>query len=299
MVTIRLKRGLEKDLPPLLEGEMAYCTDSNNVYIGTSNGNALVGNAKGVMLKSIYDINNDGVVDRAEKVDWTGVENVPTEFNPAPHNHDTRYYSKNEVDNKLTNYSLKDHTHSGYNDKSLYKNNYIDIEVGGDADTYYPVLFKMYFDYMWGRLNISRGYNWTAPDTWHTKTHKGGLTLEIRWSGDSAWGGNNKNIVVEEFHETYSNMVGGLKLTTSGLLVWLRGGGARYRVRSDAGMDTQVEVYLSAFTDSKGDVYSPRTSPQTFEITRRLVWNGTNQPKISVQSTEPLHPSNGDIWIQI
>jgi len=251
------------------------------------------------MLKSIYDINNNGVVDRAEKVDWTGVENAPTEFNPAPHNHDTRYYSKNEVDNKLTNYSLKDHTHSGYNDKSLYKNNYIDIEVGGDADTYYPVLFNMPIDYMWGRLNISRHYYWPAPDTWHTETHKGGLTLEIRWSGDSSWGGNNKNIVVEEFRENYCNMVGGLKLTTSGLLVWLRGGGARYRVRSDAGTDTCVEVYLSNFTDLKGDVYSPRTSPQTSEITQRLVWNGTNQPKISVQSTEPTNPSNGDIWIQI
>ena len=43
MATIRLKRGLEKDLPPLLKKEMAYCTDSNNVYIGTSDGIALVG----------------------------------------------------------------------------------------------------------------------------------------------------------------------------------------------------------------------------------------------------------------
>jgi hypothetical protein len=36
----------------------------------------------GDMSKSVYDINNNGVVDRAEKVDWNGIENKPTTFTP-------------------------------------------------------------------------------------------------------------------------------------------------------------------------------------------------------------------------
>lgn len=44
----------------------------------------------GDMLKSVYDTNNDGIVDHAEvadKVHWDGVEGKPTEFTPIKHTH--------------------------------------------------------------------------------------------------------------------------------------------------------------------------------------------------------------------
>ena len=40
--TIKIKRGLKTNLPTLAVGEQAYCTDTNELFIGTSTGNVLV-----------------------------------------------------------------------------------------------------------------------------------------------------------------------------------------------------------------------------------------------------------------
>jgi hypothetical protein len=40
--TIKIKRGLKTNLPTLSEGELAYCTDTNELFIGTVSGNELV-----------------------------------------------------------------------------------------------------------------------------------------------------------------------------------------------------------------------------------------------------------------
>jgi len=40
--TIKIKRGLKTDLPTLAVGEMGYCTDTNELFIGTSTGNELI-----------------------------------------------------------------------------------------------------------------------------------------------------------------------------------------------------------------------------------------------------------------
>ncbi|MFJ5771393.1 hypothetical protein [Psychrobacillus sp. NPDC093180] len=71
-VLIQVRRGLEADLGILADGELGFCTDKDNkkIYIGSSEGNILLINAEtsGDMTKSIYDTNNDGVVDRAKTV---------------------------------------------------------------------------------------------------------------------------------------------------------------------------------------------------------------------------------------
>lgn len=41
----------------------------------------------GDMLKSVYDTNNSGVVDKAESVAWTGVTGKPSTFPPSSHTH--------------------------------------------------------------------------------------------------------------------------------------------------------------------------------------------------------------------
>ena len=61
-------RGLKSKLPVLADGELGFCKDTLELYIGTSAGNKLIG-AGADMLKSIYDTNNDGKVDRTEKAD--------------------------------------------------------------------------------------------------------------------------------------------------------------------------------------------------------------------------------------
>jgi hypothetical protein len=64
MALIKFKRGLKASLPTLNEGEPGFTTDTKEVFIGTSSGNIQLGN----MLKSIYDVNNSGVVDDSEKL---------------------------------------------------------------------------------------------------------------------------------------------------------------------------------------------------------------------------------------
>lgn len=39
---IRIKRGLKENLPTLLVGELAFCTDTNELFVGKDTGNVLV-----------------------------------------------------------------------------------------------------------------------------------------------------------------------------------------------------------------------------------------------------------------
>lgn len=137
------------------------------------------------------------------------------------------------------------------------------FSVGGDANTYYPVLiggFGAGTGFATCKISVTRNYNWPAPDTWNTATHRGGLTLTFNWAGDTSWGGNSRVITVEEFSETYTTMVAGLQLTTNGTIVWLRGGNAQYQLDSDYGSLVRANVTLGDYTASDKKVYSPRTN---------------------------------------
>lgn len=154
--------------------------------------------------------------------------------------------------------------------------NFKSFTVGGTANNYYPVIISPQATFGFHRYSISRGYNWTAPNTWNTSTHRGGLTLDFEWSGDTNWGGNDKTVRVIEWNETYSTIVGGLKLAHSGgLIVWLRGGGAEYRLTSERGMYAGIEVALSGFTDASGESFPARSSPVTSEINNSYPVRGT------------------------
>ena len=89
---IKIRRGTEAQLPTLDVGELGFCTDTSKLYIGTPAGNQLLVAAQSVgdMLKSIYDTNDDGIVDVAEtanSVPWTGVTGKPSTFPPSSHTH--------------------------------------------------------------------------------------------------------------------------------------------------------------------------------------------------------------------
>ena len=77
----------------------------------------------GDMLKSVYDTNGDGVVDKAASVPWDGITGKPSTYTPATHIHDDRYYTEAEVDTKFAKKS--DLTSLGYGDmlKSVYDTN--------------------------------------------------------------------------------------------------------------------------------------------------------------------------------
>jgi hypothetical protein len=61
---IQIKRGIKSNLPALSVGEPAFCTDTEELYIGGNSGNVKISQS-GDMTKAIYDTDNDGVVDNA------------------------------------------------------------------------------------------------------------------------------------------------------------------------------------------------------------------------------------------
>jgi len=52
----------------------------------------MAASGSGDMLKSVYDTNEDGVVDKAETVPWSGVTGKPSTFPPSTHTH-----TKNQI----------------------------------------------------------------------------------------------------------------------------------------------------------------------------------------------------------
>ncbi len=153
--------------------------------------------------------------------------------------------------------------------------NYINITVGGDAGTYYPVVIQRQdVFYPATLLNITRRYDETAPDSWNTSTHKGGLTMCILWNSSIYWDGNGSGGVsttrVLMLEQTYSTMVGGIDSSTSGLVVWLRGGTATYHIYSNKGAATTATVYLNGFTDSVPRTFSPKTTPSSISAYQSL-----------------------------
>ena len=190
------------------------------------------------------------------------------------------------------------------NKQNKYGNRHI-ITVKGEANKYYPVLITNLGQesYAWSHLHISRGYSWPAPDTWNTSTHRGGLTLSLRWSGDTGWGGNDKTIEVEEFAENYTTMVGGLTLSVSGLVVWLRGGTAQYAFQADYGNSINITVNLGTYTAADGKTYAVKTTPDTagvkaFWYNRHgtYVGNASSATKLTSSAgsaTQPVYFSGG------
>lgn len=133
------------------------------------------------------------------------------------------------------------------------------IVVGGNRDTFYPIIFSP--DYRTGydmkKVSISRAYNAPAPD-WNTASHKGGCTATVYWSGDGGWGGNLHSILATAYSNSYTTVLGGMYYSTSGLVIYVRGGGAEYWLNGDAGKKLQYTVHMSRHTDAEGKHWDPK-----------------------------------------
>ncbi len=175
--------------------------------------------------------------------------------------------------------------------------NYITINVGGDANTYYPVVIRpQAAHYPAMLLNITRAYNETAPDTWNTSTHKGGLTLCILWNASRYWDGNGAGAPGHQqilmLGETYSTMFAGMSSATTGMVVWLRGGGAVYHIYSAKGTSLSATVYTSNYTDSASQVFAPTTSVKNYSVYRSFDIDVASATKL--QATRTLWGQNFD-----
>ena len=142
--------------------------------------------------------------------------------------------------------------------------------INGDADTFYPIIFSVNDAKSYQKFIIQRDYSWTAPSTWNTATHKGGLTFEFEMR-NGGWGGFTNDYTVHYFGESYSRQVGGIAPVnhTMAFCVWLRGGGALYEVKSPENFavtvydDTSASNYVAGSgwltydnTNNTYDVYT-------------------------------------------
>ncbi|AUE22858.1 hypothetical protein Ah1_00340 [Aeromonas phage Ah1] len=168
------------------------------------------------------------------------------------------------------------------------------IEVGGDADKFYPVAIEndRFRTYNTKRYCISRAYNAKAPDTWNNTTHKGGLTLSFEWSGDGDWGGNSKNIVVTDFSSSYTTVCGGMQLSAGDMVVWLRGGGAEYWFYSDNGIKSRISVNLKKFIAPDKKEYLPRTKAEADQAVIDEI-----MPKFAIRNGGELYDRNRRVLV--
>ena len=151
------------------------------------------------------------------------------------------------------------------------------ISVGGDANTYYPVVwyYSVQSQAFYNKIQIYRNYNETAPDSWNTSTHKGGLLLDLQanWGG---WGGVPYDIKVNRFSELYSTMVAQIShfANSRGFAIWLRGGGATYHFYTE-GPQVNPTVQLSAYDPGNNSTgVSSRTTLNTGNINNRFYFRG-------------------------
>lgn len=177
--------------------------------------------------------------------------------------------------------------------------NFKTITINGDANTYYPVIIQNPNDYYPATLvNITRIYHETAPDTWNTSTHRGGLTCTFLWNGSRYWDGNGAgggdSIELIRLQESYCNMVGKIGNSTAGLVVWLRGGGANYHIFSQKGTILSVTVNLSTYTDSASQSFAPITAVDSNNIAsyRRLNVNAVTATKLKDNASN----TTGSFW---
>jgi len=140
-----------------------------------------------------------------------------------------------------------------------------DFWVEGNADTYYPVVFKgVTGSNFFGSqlLYVYRNYNETAPP-WNTASHKGGLDIKIEaflWG----WGGLLYYMDIL-LGQTYTNVVANIEVAypdTNTIIMWLRGGGAIYHAQTTAPNVAIIPV-IGDYKHLEGTTYERIYSPTT------------------------------------
>lgn len=172
--------------------------------------------------------------------------------------------------------------------KQLYTGTFT---VGGDMNTYYPVVFRNGEQNKINHLKIYRSYNEAGPNEL-SPTHKGGLLLEfeVNYGG---WGGQVYGWEVSNLRQTYHTTFGNAAhgMHNKGFIVWLRGGGFLYHYESEkpadliVALDTQMLIYDHPTIDSY-DVYAPEplTAPNTSNINNHLDGTSASLDDLQMQN---------------
>ena len=140
------------------------------------------------------------------------------------------------------------------------------ITVGGDLNTYYPVhIYSSCFDNDRElHLYIGKKLFSTSP-AWSGNHPIGSSSLAIGWAyRASGWDGNGDYYRTLYKNEKYAKLISHIEFMTGqvrGAVVWLRGGGATYDIRSDVPFTSSVYLSNTDITMTSGYSYivGPRT----------------------------------------
>lgn len=185
----------------------------------------------------------DDIEDKPDlSIDWEEIKNKPNSMPANGGNADT-------IDNKTLRELVV-----------TYKETFW---VDGDAETYYPVVFKGVTgsDFFGGQLlYVYRGYSESAPP-WNTAVHKGGLDVKIE-TFLNGWGGLLYYMDIL-LGQTYTNVIANIEVAspdTNTIIMWLRGGHAIYHVESTSPR-LDVNAYIGDYKHLEGGQYERIYSP--------------------------------------
>ena len=184
----------------------------------------------------------------------------------------TGYYSDPESTSRLNQVTANSIDATNINNTDVWSG---DINVGGDANTYYPVTWYGGNQAIVCEIEIYRNYSETAPSTWYSSTHKGGLVFRHS-TNFGGWGGSTYNWTVEDIRETYSTIVADVQrfANSRGWCIWLRGGGAVYHVRIKGRSVGPTVTYGSYDPGNNGTGVTSRTDTPKTNINSRYHLRG-------------------------
>ena len=146
-----------------------------------------------------------------------------------------------------------------------------EIEIGGDPDTYYPVYIKHGEGYRNTNtqpifLGLGKMLD-TKSGSWEGNHSSYSSSISMAWLYRVAtWDGNGEYIIPLYKQEQFAKLIahiGGIGELISGIILYLRGGGATYRLVSS--VPIVPTVYLESTNISANPTYPVMVTPRGYE----------------------------------
>jgi hypothetical protein len=185
---------------------------------------------------------------------------------------------------------------SQFNGKSSFAGLFLkekEVIVEGDDNTYYPVHIKpAYYSLSQPAfVGIGKALG-TASGTWEGNHYNGTSPLAIGWllryNGLDGNGSINRTLFKVEEYAPLIAHAEGLGNSATGFVVYLRGGGAAYKVACSVPFD--VKVYLSDANISEQDSYTVTVSPKTTMGNKGILYKNTGEADIVIEQ------GSSDFW---
>ena len=171
-----------------------------------------------------------------------------------------------------------------------------EIEIGGDPDTYYPVYVKHGEGYRNTNtqpifLGLGKMLD-TKSGSWEGNHSSYSSSISMAWLYRVAtWDGNGEYIMPLYKQEQFAKLIahiGGIGELLSGIILYLRGGGATYRLVSS--VPIVPTVYLESTNISANPTYPVTVTPRGYEGNKGI--NFTN----GIVADFVVEQGTSDIW---